>query len=165
MAKQVSRVWRWGAAAAAIALALDQASKWLIVNVVMDPPQLMPITPFFNLTLGLNRGVSFGMLSGGLGESPWVLITISLGIVAAIGAWLWRTHALAEALGLGAIIGGAVGNVIDRIRFGGVIDFLDFHVAGWHWPAFNMADAAITTGVGLMLLNALLDRRDAPQQT
>jgi signal peptidase II len=164
MTEKASYVWRWGVAAAAVALIADQASKWLIVNVVMNPPQLMPITPFFNLTLGLNRGVSFGMLSEGLGDTPWVLIIISLIIVAAMVVWLTRTRALAEALGLGAIIGGALGNIVDRLRLGGVIDFLDFHVAGWHWPAFNMADTAITIGVALLLLSTLVERRGAPQQ-
>jgi signal peptidase II len=164
MAAEQVRVWRWGVVAAAIAVVVDQASKWLIVDVVMNPPQILPITPVFNLTLGLNRGVSFGMLSDGLGDTPGALIVISLVIVAGMFVWLKRTRALVEALGLGAVIGGAAGNIIDRIRLGGVIDFLDFHVAGWHWPAFNMADAAITTGVALIMLGALLERRSAPQQ-
>jgi signal peptidase II len=164
MAEELPRVWRWGAAAVAIALVVDQASKWAIVNIVMDPPQVIPITRFFNLTLGLNRGVSFGMLSEGLGDSPWTLIIISLVIVAAMLAWLRRMRGRIEALGLGAIIGGAVGNIVDRMRLGGVVDFLDFHVAGSHWPAFNMADAAISTGVTLMMVSVLLDGRRAPQQ-
>lgn len=155
----------YGGAAAALVVMLDQATKWLMMSVVMDPPRLIPITPFFNLTLGLNRGVSFGMLSGVLGDTPLALVALSMAIVALMVVWLWHATSTMEAIGLGAIIGGALGNVFDRMRLGGVIDFLDVHVAGWHWPAFNLADAAITTGVALLLLNALREGRRATQRS
>lgn len=156
-------VWVCGLAAAGLAATLDQATKWLIVTIVMDPPRVIPVTPFFNLTLGLNRGVSFGML-GWLGETPWVLIGISSAIVVGLLVWLWRVRRMVEAIGLGAIVGGALGNILDRMRLGGVVDFLDFHVAGWHWPAFNMADSAITVGVSLLLLNTVLEERSRTRE-
>jgi signal peptidase II len=152
-------LWVWGAAAALTAFAADQATKWLIVHVVMDPPRLIPVMPSFNLTLGLNRGVSFGMLRDTLGDTPWVMIVLGFGIVAMLGVWLRRAGGRLEAAGLGAIIGGALGNIIDRARLGGVVDFLDFYVGAWHWPTFNVADIAISVGVACVLLGALLESR------
>lgn len=150
-----------GLAIVVAALALDQLTKWIILTHVMNPPRLIPVSPFFNLTLGLNRGVSFGMLSERFGGTPWMLIALSGIIVAILFVWLARAGGTIEALGLGAIIGGAAGNIVDRVRFGGVVDFLDFHVRDWHWPAFNTADAAIASGVALLLLDAFLNRRGA----
>lgn len=152
-------LWLWGTVAAVAAFVADQATKWLIVHVVMDPPRLIPVMPSFNLTLGFNRGVSFGMLRDTLGDTPWVMVVVSLGIVAAMAVWLRRAGSLLEALGLGAIIGGALGNVADRARLGGVVDFLDFYGDRWHWPTFNVADIALTTGVACVLLDALLEGR------
>jgi signal peptidase II len=81
-------------------------------------------------------------------------------VVAGLMVWLWRTSSLLVGLALGLIAGGAVGNVIDRLRFGAVTDFLDFHWGEWHFPAFNLADSAITVGVGLLVIDGLLSRRE-----
>ena len=150
---------RRGLAIALLSLALDQASKALILGVVMDPPRVIPITPFFNLTLGFNRGVSFGLLSTEAEFGRWALTALSLVIVGGFVIWLARTKSRWEAIGVGAIIGGALGNVADRVRQGAVTDFLDFYVGNWHWPAFNLADASITLGVAALLLAPLVERR------
>ncbi len=138
---------------------LDQASKWLIVEHVMRPPRVLPLTGFFNLVLTHNTGISFGMFRGGEAWTRWVLVAAALGIVAALLVWLRRQPELPNAISVGLICGGAVGNVIDRILVGAVIDFLDFHLGGWHWPAFNVADSAITVGVAVMILDGLFRGR------
>lgn len=143
------------AAILAATVVLDQASKWLIVEQVMRPPRVLPITGFFNLVLTHNTGISFGMFRGGEAWMRWVLVAAALAIVAALMVWLHRQPARGHAVAVGLICGGALGNVIDRIWVGAVVDFLDFHAAGWHWPAFNVADSAITLGVAVMILDGL----------
>ena len=134
---------------------LDQLSKWWILTDLMVPPRRIPLASFLDLVLVYNRGVSFGMFGAAPHWMRWVLTGLALAVAAGLGAWLMRTQDRMLAVGLGLVIGGAIGNVIDRLRFGAVVDFLDFHVAGWHWPAFNVADSAITVGVALLLLDAL----------
>jgi lipoprotein signal peptidase len=95
------------------------------------------------------------MFNRGSDEAAWVLALVAAAITAALVVWLRAAPNRLVAVALGAVIGGAVGNVIDRLRFGAVFDFLDVHAAGWHWPAFNVADAAIVAGAGLLLLDAL----------
>lgn len=137
-----------GLAAAAMAFALDQGSKTLAIN-SSTLEQGVEVLPVLNLVAVRNDGVSFGML-GGL--APWwALVGFALGIMAALLVWLWRTQSLLLGAALGLILGGALGNVLDRLRHGGVTDFLDFHFAGYHWPAFNLADSAIFLGVALLL--------------
>ena len=140
---------------AALVIVLDQLSKWWILTSVMAPPRVIPLTSFLNIVLVWNRGVSFGMFGTAPHWLPWALALFAVLISVALAIWLRRTesHLLASALGL--VIGGALGNVVDRVRYGAVVDFLDFHVAGYPWPAFNVADSAITLGVGLLLLDAL----------
>lgn len=151
-------MWRLGLAAVLAALVIDQLSKWIILNLVMDPPAPIAVLPVFDLVLAWNRGVSFSMLSSGAAQAPYLLAGFALLVVAGLGAWLARVKAPLPALGLGLIIGGAVGNVIDRLRFGAVVDFLYFHYAGWGFPAFNLADTAITFGVALLLLDSLFGK-------
>ncbi|MHA1107487.1 MAG: signal peptidase II [Alphaproteobacteria bacterium] len=146
---------RFGFALAALVIVLDQLSKWWILEFVMAPPRVMPLAPFFNLVLVHNRGVSFGMFGSAPEWLPWALALFAVMISAVLAIWLWRTGDRLLASALGLVIGGALGNVIDRIRYGAVVDFLDFHAAGYHWPAFNVADAAITIGVGFLLIDAL----------
>ena len=145
---------------AALVILLDQLSKWLILAVVMQPPRQIEVLPFFNLVLTYNRGISFGMLSGDSPWQPFLLAGLALVIVAGLLIWLFRQDGLLASLAIGLIVGGALGNVIDRMIHPGVVDFLDFHVAGWHWPAFNMADSAITVGVILLLLDGLFWDRE-----
>jgi signal peptidase II len=153
---------RLGLAVALASLALDQLGKWAALA-WLDPadPPLM-VTAFFNLVLVWNRGVSFGMFNSSGALAPWLLSGVALAVVIGLVVWLRRNDQLLTAFGLGLVIGGALGNVIDRIRFGAVIDFLDFHLAGYHWPAFNLADAAICIGALLMLADGLLARRRQP---
>lgn len=133
------------------ALATDVVTKWVILNIVMVPPRTIEITPFFNLTLGFNTGVSFGMFRELFLDRPLVLAGIKLVIVAGLLIWAMRTAKPSETVGLGLVAGGALGNVLDRMRQGAVTDFLDLHVGGWRWPAFNTADAMITIGVVLLI--------------
>lgn len=137
---------------AAVILVVDQISKIYIVDVVMDVPRVIEVTPFFNLVMAWNYGVSFGMFNQP-GTQAWALIALSLAVSAALLVWMSREPARGSRLALGAIVGGAVGNVIDRVRWGAVADFLDLHAFGYHWPAFNVADAAIVVGAAVLVLD------------
>lgn len=145
-----------GLTAAALVLLIDQVSKWWVISFVMSPPRDIEITPFFNLVMVWNRGISFGLFNDS-GASVWFLSAIALGIVAVLGVWLRRTPGRLLPCALGLIIGGALGNVIDRIfrETHAVADFLDFHMAGYHWPAFNAADAAIAMGAAILVYDSL----------
>jgi signal peptidase II len=141
-------------------LVSDQVTKWLILAKVMDPPRIIEVTDFFNLVLVWNRGISFGLLGNWADWQSWVLAAFGTVVAGGLLVWLHRAvHGLLPSLGIGLIVGGALGNVIDRLRFGAVVDFLDFHVGGWHWPAFNVADSAITVGVVMLVLDAILHDR------
>lgn len=142
----------------AFILLCDQLSKWWILyGARVRPDDSLFVTPYLNFVLVLNKGVTFGMLSKMNGElSPWILVAIAIVIVFLLGRWLYKTHSMIVALGLGYVIGGALGNIADRIRFGAVIDFIDLHAYGYHWYAFNVADAAIVAGVCLLLLDSLV---------
>ncbi len=154
---------RYGFALAAITIFLDQLTKIWALAELWDPPRFHEVTGFFNLVMVWNRGVSFGMF-GGLGEiGPWILSALATAIAIGLSVWLWRADTRLIGTALGLIIGGAIGNVIDRIRFGAVVDFLDVHAFGYHWPAFNIADSAITIGVGLLLIDSLFGKREAPR--
>ena len=149
---------RFGLLIAVFIVALDQASKWWLLELMGRDPRVIEVTPFFNLVLGLNRGVSFGLFdSAEMG--PWPFLLLAAAITVALLVWLAKAGQRWTATALGLIIGGAVGNAIDRVRFGGVVDFLDFHALGRHWPAFNVADSAICIGVILILIESLLARR------
>lgn len=135
-------------------LLMDQATKWWILEYAMKPPEPLRIAPFFNLVLGWNRGISFGML-GGHELPPWTLALFSGTIAAALIVGLLRTRNRLVAAGLALMIGGALGNTFDRVHHGAVTDFLDFHLADWHWPAFNVADIGVVCGAGLLILDSL----------
>jgi signal peptidase II len=157
-----------GLAIAAGATVLDQASKWWIVEVVMQPPQKIEITSFFNLVMGWNRGVSFGLFNSGSQLNAWLLPLIALVILVVMVFWLCRVQRPMVGVAIGFIIGGALGNLIDRGRFGAVADFLQLHLERYgcpfgtsycYWPAFNLADTMITVGAAMILVDALFDRR------
>ncbi|GAA0589841.1 signal peptidase II [Caenispirillum bisanense] len=143
-----------GLVLAAVILVADQISKIIIVDSVMAVPRVIEVTPFFNLVMAWNYGVSFGMFNTP-GTQAWVLIGLSLVVAAALLVWMAREPSRASRLALAAIIGGAIGNVVDRLRWGAVADFLDFHAFGYHWPAFNVADAAIVIGAAILVLDNL----------
>jgi lipoprotein signal peptidase len=148
---------RLGLALGALILVLDQATKWWILEIVRLPEVgRIEVLPFMNLTMVWNRGITFGLLAGDAWWHAWALVTIALAVVAALTVWLARATDRWTAAALGLVLGGAIGNVIDRIRFGAVVDFVDLHAFGWHWYVFNVADSAIVIGVGLLLAHALL---------
>ena len=119
------------------------------------------LTPFFNLVLTGNRGMSFGLFNTNAAMNTAVFTVLAVAIVIALLVWLRRAHNPLIRVALGMIIGGAVGNVLDRLIRGAVVDFLDFHLGTWHWYAFNVADAAICLGVAALLLDGLLARPKA----
>jgi signal peptidase II len=148
-------------AAAGIVAALDLASKWAILAWVMNPPRVIPVLPSFNLVLGFNRGVSFGLLSDLGSAGPTIVSAMTAAIVGLLTVWLWRARLRSELVALSLIIGGASGNLIDRLHDGAVTDFLDFYVGRYHWPAFNGADTAITLGVICLLFSGLRPARNS----
>jgi signal peptidase II len=148
-------------AAAATALAvliLDQVTKyWALQRLPPGLPRPV-LDSFFSLTLVMNPGLAFGMLSGMPAGWRWVVALLSIGalaILAMVGLRMLPGGGRLTPLALGMIFGGAVGNLIDRARFGAVVDFLDFYWRGYHWPAFNVADSAITVGVALLAFQML----------
>ena len=136
------------------AAAIDQATKWIILTQVMNPPKVIELAPFFNLVLTFNTGVSFGLFQDFFVSRPGTLALLSLAIVGLLVAWALRSRLPGERIGLALMAGGALGNIIDRWRQGAVTDFLDFHWQGMHWPAFNAADVFIFTGAVLLLAAA-----------
>jgi signal peptidase II len=150
---------RLGLTVALVLLGLDQLTKWAALYLLDLAARPIAVTPFFNLVMVWNRGVSFGMLDRLGAVAPWLLSGLALAVVIGLLFWLRRSENAMMAIGLGLVIGGALGNVIDRLRYGAVVDFLDFHLAGWHWPAFNLADAGICVGAGLIVIDGLLAPR------
>jgi len=155
------RMMRLGLAIAAVIIVLDQISKWWMMDRVLASGRSITLTSFFDLVVVWNRGVSFGLFSRDWDGAPWALSAVAVAVVVLLTIWLTRQHSALAAGAIGAIIGGAIANVIDRARFGAVFDFIDIHVAGWHWPAFNLADSAITVGVVVLLVDSLLRGRQA----
>lgn len=142
-------------------IGLDQASKAWILYDLMNPPTTIKILPFLDFVLTWNRGIGFGFLKA---HSTWGmagLITMALGISFGLGLWIWRTTDKFLLITLSMIIGGAIGNIIDRLRFGAVLDFIYVHVYifDYHFPAFNVADSAITVGVGLLILESYIRKK------
>jgi signal peptidase II len=153
-----------GLATATLAAVLDQASKAMVLGYFGETgcaPHRTVVNSFLDLVLTCNRGVSFGLFDNA-GLNAFVFALGATLVVLLLIFWLSRVRATFLAIAIGLIIGGAIGNVIDRLRFGGVIDFLYFHAGAWYWPAFNLADSAICLGVAAMLLDGLLLRRAAP---
>lgn len=148
-----------GMCVAVISIALDQLSKnWLIGLLDGSGFSSIQVTGFFNLVMVWNHGVSFGMLSEPGTNVRYFLMAVAFTIVGMMSFWLYRCTSRMVAIAIGLVIGGAIGNVIDRVRFGAVADFLDFHLFGYHWPAFNVADASIFCGVTLLLWDGILHR-------
>ncbi len=154
----MNRRFGLGLLAAAIVLAADQASKYWILNVLRLPDLgRIDLLPVFSLTMVWNRGVTFGLFNGFGSWGHVVLAVVALAVVVALGFWLRRAESRLMAVAIGAIAGGAVGNVIDRLRFGAVVDFLHAHAWGWSWYVFNVADAAIVCGVVALLLDSQIN--------
>lgn len=143
-------MWRW-LGLSGVVLLLDQLTKYMAVAALADRPPV-EVTSFFNLVLVYNRGAAFSFLAGAAGWQRELFTGVAL-VASAWIIWLLRRHPRQTlfCLALSLVLGGAIGNVIDRLMIGAVVDFLDFHAFGWHWPAFNVADSAITCGAALLI--------------
>ena len=148
---------------AALLVMLDQASKLAVLR-LLEPYQTIPLVPGFNLTLAFNRGASFSFLAEAGGWQRWLFSGIALAASVVIVILLRRTPAAdrLNGLGLSLVLSGAVGNLIDRLRLGHVVDFFDVYYRAWHFPAFNIADSAITVGAALLVLGMWRQERAAP---
>lgn len=156
----------WGFAAAAIVLVLDQAIKLVITG----PLQLdyngavLKILPIFNLRFVANIGVSLGLLQANSAASRWALVALTAAIAIGVTIWLLREKVRADVIALGLVLGGALGNILDRVRLGYVVDYADLHFGDWRpFLVFNLGDAAITIGVLILLGRALVARGDKPK--
>ena len=156
-------MFAFGIIIALATLILDQFSKyWLIQTYALHLREPVEMTSFFNLVVVWNTGISFGMFSSlGINNAHMLIIFAAL-LTTVLLVWLWRTSDSFLARGIGLVIGGAIGNIIDRIHFGAVFDFIDIHAYGWHWPALNIADMAICIGVVIILIDGFLCDRSSP---
>jgi signal peptidase II len=146
---------RRGLAVALVIVALDQAVKaWVVGFFAMRSTDVVHVLPVFNLVMAWNRGVSFGLFNGDHGTLPFAALAAA--IVALLVWWLSRVRGRGLQIAIGLVIGGAVGNIIDRLSRGAVVDFLDFHLGDVHWFAFNLADTAICLGVFFIAIDGLL---------
>ncbi len=159
----INPLFKTGILVAATSLALDQATKWWIIEKIMQPPRIIPVTGFFNLVMVWNRGVSFGMFNDNSEFNAWIFSGLSLVVVAFLVIWLHRVDSNWTAFALGLVIGGALGNVADRLHQGAVTDFLDFYIGSYHWPAFNTADISITIGAIMLVLETLFTDEKKPK--
>ena len=158
-----------GLLTAALLFVVDQVTKVTITDVLQldELTAEQTITPFFNLRFVANHGISLGLLHADSDTMRWALVAMTGAIAVAVGVWMTREPQRPDQMALGAILGGALGNIVDRVRFGYVVDFADLHFGDWRpFLVFNVADAAITLGVLVLLVRALLmrDKRDIPSE-
>ena len=154
--------WLWGPMSrlgfivAVLALIADQALKWWMLNIFrIEAKGQVAVTPFFDLVMVWNPGISYGLFPQGSAAGRYVLIAIALAAVVGLIVWLARERSTVGAAGIGLVIGGAIGNAIDRAVYGAVADFFSFHAFGFHWYVFNIADTAIVAGVVGLLYESL----------
>ena len=155
-----------GLGAAGLVLVLDQAAKLAMLDrfgALPPEERIITVAPFLNLALVNNHGVTFGLFNTGGAGTAMIFSAVALAIVAGLLWSLGRTRRRLNAVATGMIIGGAIGNLLDRVRLGAVIDFLDFYIGSWHWYVFNIADAAICVGVAILLLDSLLAGSESPR--
>jgi lipoprotein signal peptidase len=145
-----------------VVLAADQASKyWVLHGSGLTDGHVLNILPVLAFVLVWNHGVTFGILNG-TGGTAWVFLAgIALAVVAGLGAWLWTTERLVTTLAIGAIAGGAIGNVLDRLRYGAVVDFIEAHIGAYSFYVFNLGDSAIVCGVAVLMAESIF-RRGGP---
>ena len=159
---RLKRVRRRAFGIAFFVFLLDQAIKWVMIvplNLAGQYGRLMTIVPFFDLRWTENRGVSLGLLTAGSDAGRWLLVAMTAAIATLVTAWMWRERKAGESFALALVLGGALGNILDRARLGYVVDYADLHFGDWHpFLVFNLGDAAITIGVLLLLVRALLMR-------
>ena len=162
MTESAKRSLRLGAVLASLVVLADQLTKeWALATLFRDGA-VLEVTPFFNLVAVWNRGVSFGLLASDDPMTPYYLSAFAIAVVIGLTVWLLRATTPLMRISLGLIIGGAIGNVIDRLRYNAVVDFIDWHVAGYHWPAFNIADSAISIGVVFLLFDSFVGEQEQP---
>lgn len=151
---------RFGLFLAAAVIIADQATK-LLAETWLVPYRPVPLAALLDLTLSYNRGAAFSFLSDQGGWQRWLFVGVAICVCLFLLRWLAQLHRRERwlAFTLGLILGGALGNVMDRLLYGHVIDFIDVHYGRWHWPAFNVADSAITLGLIGLLLQLLFERR------
>ncbi len=154
----------FGLGVAVIAILADQLSKYYILHEVLGSWAVINIAPVFNLVRAWNTGVSFSMFNNYGSLGVWLLSGMALLIVAFLLTWLKNEKSRLAQAALGLIIGGALGNVIDRVRLGAVFDFLDFHIGESHWPAFNAADSFICIGAGILILQSVFNHLKKKEQ-
>jgi signal peptidase II len=157
--------WLW---LSLLIVILDQATKWL-AEALLLPFQSVPLMPLLNLTLMYNEGAAFSFLANAGGWQRWLLAGFAVVMTTVLALWLLRLEKgdRVTAATLSLIIGGAIGNLIDRVQTGRVVDFIDFYVGTWHWPAFNVADSAISIGIVFLLITSfraeLAAKKDAAE--
>lgn len=152
----------WGFALAVLVLVFDQITKLWALGALQSPPVRIAVLPFWDFVLVWNRGVSFGLFGGGA-VPPLALAAVTGAIALGVAIWLTRAQSWWTVIAAGLVLGGAVGNIIDRLTYGAVVDFIDWHAYGYGWPVFNIADAAITLGVGVLIAESLFGGRKAPK--
>lgn len=164
--RRESGIMKFGLGVAAVVLALDQVSKAILLGVlrpdgVTDTPfvtdRIIEVLPVFNLRMAWNTGISFSMFNSG-GVMTYALLAVQVSITAGLIWWLRTMQGALLRFASGLIIGGAIGNIIDRARWGAVADFFDFHIGDWHFATFNVADSCISIGVALWLLDVVINR-------
>lgn len=153
------RLFYWMCGLSAVVVLLDQISKQLVFRVLLEPETEMTVLPVFSLVKRYNTGISFSILATNHAAGPWILALLATAIAIVLLFWLTRTADRLPAVGLALIVGGALGNVVDRVREGAVMDFLLFHWKDLAWPAFNLADSAITIGVTLLIYDSVFGSR------
>ena len=163
LAAPAAPVWRTrllGLVCVALALAADQGHKLWMLNVYgIEAKAPVRIAPFFDLVMAWNPGISYSLFSAKTDTGRWMLLAATLAATLLLAVWMWRTRLTATAAGLGLVVGGALGNAWDRFAYGAVADFFHFHVGGFSWYVFNVADVAISLGVLLLLLDSLFQRQ------
>jgi signal peptidase II len=159
-----TRVRLIGGASAFLMLLVDQAHKLWMLNVYdIVSRQPVRVLPFFDLVMAWNKGVSYSLFEADSDLELYVLLAVTAAATLFLAVWLWRAQTRLSGLGLGLIIGGAIGNGIDRVAYGAVADFFHFHVGSFSWYVFNLADVGIVAGVGLLLYESFTTPEAQPQ--
>ena len=151
------RIYLIAAIAAVLGLAADQASKWALLEIVglRENPRNIQVLPVFDIVMWWNHGTSFSLFRTGAAWGPYVFSIAALAIIGFLVLWLSRIASPILAAAIGAVIGGALGNVVDRLRFGAVADFFYAHLGDYGWPAFNVADSLIVVGIGILVFDGM----------
>jgi signal peptidase II len=157
---------QFGFTIAAIVFALDQLTKWIVAGPLeLQSVRQIVLLPIFNLSWTENNGISLGLLNAETEVGRWMLVALTGAIAIGVAVWLGREKQRGDQIALGMVLGGALGNILDRIRFGYVVDFADLHFGGFRpFLVFNVADAAISIGVVILLLRAFLIRDERPKE-